>query len=181
MFKNIPVTLLITAGLLIVLIVLAGILPLFGGIRGLGMNLGKFENGRSNFDSNNLPQGFNPPEGFNPGSGSNFEGNPNLTMPAGNINMKLIQLIRGVQVGGGILIAALGILSIVGIMLNKKWGRGWAIVTSVLVFAITIPSLFQRLVGLTIVEILIKIIFIIAIVFLCLLPKSRQATAPVTV
>ena len=96
-----------------------------------------------------------------------------------NMSMKVMQLLRGVQIGGGILVILLGIVSIIGILLSQKWGQIIAIVASVTAFVFTIPSLFQRMLGVTLVENLLKVIVAITIVVLCLLHKSRLTTATV--
>ena len=187
MFKNKPITLLIAAGLMVILILVAGVLPLFSGGRGIGMNPGGRMGNRGSFDPNNLPEGFTPPDGanlpnggapsqgFTQGDGTNFRGNFAGGTGNSTMNMKLLQLIRGFGMGVGILMALLGILSIVGILLSKKWGRVWAIIASFLALTITLPSLFQRMVGLTLIENLTRVTIAIAIVVLCFLPKSRQA------
>jgi hypothetical protein len=180
MFKNKPVTLLIASGLMIVLVVLVGILPLFGRIRGFGMNPGRQFNGQRGQFQRNLPDGATlpnsgiPPQGFTRGDGTSTQGGFTGAMPSGNMGVKIFQLMRGVQIVGGILLGLLGILSIVGMWLNKKWGRVWAVVTSILIFLITIPNLLRGMFGLSMVETLVKVTFAVAIIVLCLLPKSRQ-------
>jgi hypothetical protein len=184
MFKNKPVTLIIASGLMIFMIILAGVLPLFGGNRAFGIN-GARQFNRQGGVPGNLPQGFTPRANgnFNPGGDNqtqgNFQNNGTGNFPAmGTTALRLIQLLRFVQIGGGILIGILGILSIVGMMLVKKWGRTLAIITSVIVLIITISGMFRFAIGLTLIENLVKIALAIAIVVLSLLPKSRQV--PVT-
>lgn len=189
MFKNKPVTLLIASGLMIVLVALSCVLQ-FTGNSGRpdmmggqpGTSMGDFPPGEMPNDGSR-PEGGQPPsdrtmpEGgsFDPGSmpdGSNslpdFQGN--------NTSMKLLQLLRGIQMGAIILISLLGILSVVGILIGKPWGRILAIVAASLLIVASIPTLFQRMFGLMLVETIAKIVLGIAVVVLCLLSKSRQVT-----
>lgn len=192
MFKNKPVTLLIASGLLVVLIVLTLVFQFAGGTTQSGMAGGR-PGGHGNFqpgqmpDGATLPEGFTPPEGglppsgngdFQPGSGtdSNFSG----TRPGfsgDSTLMKLMQLLRGIQIGASVLIALLGILSVVGILVSKAWGRKWAIATAVLSLLALIPSFFQMRFGSNLIVTLVKLALIIAVLVLCFLPQSKQATA----
>jgi hypothetical protein len=146
MFKNKPVTLLIASALMLVVVILAGVLPLFGGNPGMGFNSGRFPNGQGNFDPSRMPEGFTNrdgaplPEGINPGDRPNFQGNSSGAMPTNNTNMKLIQLLRGLQTGMAIIIAVMGLLSVVGILLGKNWGRILAIITAIIVIVLTLTS-----------------------------------------
>jgi hypothetical protein len=184
MFKNKPVTLVIASALMIVLIIAVGVFQFAGINRGFGGGPGgRFQPG--NMPQNgNLPQGgFTGNGGFQQGSGptdgSNSQGFSGRNFSGNGMAMRLMQLVRGVQISASVLVMALGILSVVGMLLLKKWGRVLAIIASVLIFISAIPGLFQRMFGLTMIGTLIKIALAIAIFVLCLLPKSRQ-TAPVT-
>jgi hypothetical protein len=186
MFKNKPVTLLIVSGLLILLIIAAGVFQFAGLNRGMGMNGGRpgnFQPG-NNPGGGNMPQDGNPPSGgngnFQPGmnpsdaSGTGAQGFSRGSFSGNSTTMKLMQLLRGVETGAVILIMLFGALAVTGIMLMKKWGRSWAIVTAVLTLVAALPSLFQRMFGFTMIGTLVKIALAIAIFVLCLLPKSRQ-------
>jgi hypothetical protein len=187
MFKNKPVTLIVASGLLVVLVVLTLIFQLAGGAiyGGPGGNRGNFKPGQMP-NGTTLPEGATRPEGSQPPSGngqdfqppSGTDGNFNGTRPSFNGNsttMKLMQLLRGVQTGAAILIALLGILSVVGIMLSKAWGRKWAIVTGILSLVALIPSFFQMRFGSNLIVSLVKLALAAAVLVLCFLPKSKQA------
>jgi len=94
--------------------------------------------------------------------------------------MKLMQLLRGLQISASVLTMALGVLSVIGMLLSKKWGTTWAIITSVLAALIALPGFFQRMSGFTLIETLAKIALAVAIIVLCLLPKSRHEAVPIT-
>ena len=201
MFKNKPITLLITAGLVLLLITAAGVYPLaFGNLRG----------GRLGFSGNGtLPQfqgnGQQPPEGFTP-SGGNFPrgdfpnnsqsgSNPNGTRqyPQNGINgnfsgtmasrsgvsFKLLQLLQIVLKAGAVIILVLGILAILGIMLGKDWGRKTAIATAILGILFTAAGFFGFVFGISLWVKLAALVFAVAILVLSFLPKSRiKATVP---
>lgn len=190
MFKNKPVTLIVASGLLVVLVVLTLVFQLAGG----AIYGGRFSGARGNFQPGQmpnggaLPDGANPPTGGQPpsGNGQDFQpgsdtgGNFTGTRPSFNTNstsMKLMQLLRGVQTGAAVLIALLGVLSIVGILLSKVWGRKWAIVTGILSLVALIPSFFQMRFGSSIIVTLVKLALAVAVLVLCFLPTSKQATA----
>jgi hypothetical protein len=184
MFKNKPVTLVIASGLLIVLVVLTLVFQLAGG----AVMGGRPSGSQGNLQAGQMPDGTTRPDGGQPpsGSGQDFQppsgtdGNNTGTRPSfsGNsTSMKLMQLLRGVQIGAAILIALLGILSVVGVMLSKVWGRKWAIATAILVLVSLIPSFFQMRFGSSIIITLIKLVLAVAVMVLCFLPKSKQAIA----
>ena len=194
MLKNKPVTLIITAALLIVLIVVSVTFQFLGGSFRPEMNGGGRTGGpQGDFKQGEMPEGFTPPDGEMNGDWTPPDGSQG-SRPGGNSDdgsfqrpggfsgdsttMKLMQLLQGVQVGGVILVVLLGILSIVGIMLGMSWGRNWAIVTAVITLILAIPSFFVRLLGSTWIETSAKVVLALAITVLCLLPKSKQASAP---
>ncbi len=186
MFKNKPVTLIIASGLLVVLVVLTLVFQLAGG----AIYGGRFNGARGNFQPGQMPSGGALPDGANPptGGGQNFQppsgtdGNATGTRPSfsgtrNNTSIRLMQLLRGVQTGAAILIALLGVLSVVGILLSKGWGRKWAIVTGILSLVALIPSFFQMRFGSSIIVTLVKLALAVAVLVLCFLPTSKQATA----
>lgn len=185
MFKNKPITLLIAAGLTILVVALAGIYPLFstnnpggfaGGRPGANMPGGarEFPQGGNFTPGGEPPSGMTPPDGaFQPGSGQQ-RGDFNGTFPAANSTMvKVMQLLRGVQLVGAVLILLLGVFSIVGILLGKGWGRKISIVTAVLAILLTVTSMFSFMFGLGLVIKIVTLVLAIAIMVLCLLSKSR--------
>ncbi len=187
MFKNKPIILLIAAGLMILLVALAGIYPLFS-----TNTLGRFASGRpganmpggareipsdGNFNpGGNLPSGMAPPDGaFQPGSGQMQRDNFNGNVPSANTTMvKVMQLLRGVQLIGAVLIILLGVLSVIGILWDKGWGRKTGIVNAVLAILLTVTSMFSFIFGWALVIKFVSLTIAVAIMFLCLLSKSRD-------
>lgn len=178
----------IASGLLVVLVVLTLVFQFVGtsaqpgmmGGRPGGGQPGQMPNGAALPDGATLPDGGQLPSGggqdFQPPSGT--DGNFTGTRPGFNgssTTMKLMQLLRGVQTGAAILITLLGILSVVGIMLSKVWGRKWAIATGIFVLVSVIPSFFQMRFGSNLILTLVKLALASAILVLCFLPKSKQA------
>lgn len=198
MFKNKPVTLIIASALMIILVVVTGLFQFVLSGNSLGMVGGR----QGNFQPGEMPEGATPPDGatmpeggtppgggerpsggnFQPGAADgNMQGFQGGNFSGDSTSMKLMQLLRGFQIGAAILIMLLGILSVVGMMLNKKWGPTWAIITAILVALAALPNLFQRMMGLTLIETLAKIVLAIAIIVICFLPRSHQAQETVTV
>ena len=192
MFKNKPVTLLITAGLLILLIAAAGVYPLISGnlrFASLGganrpQMQGQVPGGRTLPSGGNLPSNTTPPEGFQPGNGQftqgGRDGNFTGTMPTGSTTiMKLMQLLRIVQTVGAILITIFAVLAILGILLGKNWGRKLAVTSSILAILFTMVGMFGFMMGLSLWIKIAVLAISIAIIVFSLLPKSRQmATVP---
>jgi len=186
MFKDKPITMLIAAGLMILLVALAGIYPLFstntpggfaGGRPGTNMPGGAREIPQDgNFTPDgNPPSGMTPPDGaFQPGSGQMQRGNFNGSVPSANSTMvKVMQLLRGIQLVGAVLISLLGVLSIISILMGKGWARKTAIVTAVLAILLTVTSMFSFMFGFALVIKIITLVLAIAIMVLCLLSKAR--------
>jgi hypothetical protein len=198
MLRNKPVTSLIAAGLIMLLIAIAGVYPLIsrslrlGGPDGLG---GGFSNrGNQDFRTGNLPSGVNRPQGSQPGNGQfndGQSGNFNFPQNGSDRNftgsmptfstktMKVMQLLQIVQTVGGYVVILFGVLSVLGIMLAKNWGRKLAIWTSILAILFTVAGMFGFMMGLSLWIKIAAIVLSIAIVVLSSLPKSRQpATVP---
>lgn len=185
MFNNKPITLIIASGLMVILIVLTGIWPFFG--RSAGFDTARGVPGRipGNIPQGQFIQGAFPPEGgnFQPGTGT--DGGPMVRTFdskdfSGNVmSLKLMQLLRAAQLGGGVLAALLGIASIIGIFLMKKWGRRMAVAAGIVAVLLTLPGFFQPMFGLLILESVLKIVIAVIVVVLCLLPVSRQQPASV--
>lgn len=109
-----------------------------------------------------------------------MEGSFNGTRPSFSGNstiMKLMQLLHGVQIGAAVLIALFGVFAVVGILLSKVWGRKWAIAAAIISLLALIPSFFQMRFGTNLVVTLVKLALAAAILVLCFLPTSKQATA----
>ena len=192
MFKNKPINLLIAAGLMVLLVAIAGIYPFFstntpggfaGGRNGENLPIGSRvipQNGNFTPDGNPL-SGITPPDGaFQQGSGQMQRGNFSGGIPASNTTMgKVMQLLRGVQLVGAGLSVLLGVVSVIGILMGKGWGRKISIVTAVLAIIVTVTSMFSFMFGWALVIKIGTLILAIAIMVLCLLSKSREmATVP---
>ena len=187
MFKNKPVTLLIAAGLLILLIATAGVYPLissnlrFAGPDGANrpQMQGQIPGGRNFPSGGNLPSNTTPPEGFQPGNGQFTQGGPGGnftgTMPAGSTTiMKLMQLLRVVQTVGAVVISIFAVLAILGILLGKNWGRKLAITSAIFAILFTVVGMFGFMMGLSLWIKIAVLVLSIAIMVFSFLPKSRQ-------
>jgi len=185
MFKNKPLTLIIASGLLAVLVVVTLVFQFVGGA-GRGGFGGNRPDGQGNFQPGQMPNGGTLPDGATPptGGGQDFQppsgtdNNNTGTRPSfsgSNTTMKLMQLLRGVEVGAAIVITLLGVLSVVGMMLGKVWGRKWASATSIIALLSLLPSLFQMRFGSSIIITLVKFALAVAVMVLCFLPTSKQA------
>jgi hypothetical protein len=202
MFKNKPVTLLITAGFILLLIAAAGVYPLvFGNMRSGGpgfINSGTRPQmqGYGQFPSDgSMPSGGNPPSGLpstrsgqqdgqtsgnrqftQGGTDGNFSG----TIPTGTgVTLKLMQLLQVIQKAGAIIIIVLGILALLGVFLGKDWGRKLAITTAIFGILFSAAGFFGFVFGLSLWIKIAALIISIAIVVLSSLSKSRiQATVP---
>ena len=206
MFKNKPVTLLITAGLTLLLIAAAGVYPLFfGNIRAGGarsavdgtrpqMQLdGQVPNNGSLPSNGNLPSGmsagrrglqnnqtgsnYNSDGQFPQGStGGNFTG----TMPTGTtVSVKLMLLLQEVLKAGAIIVIALGLLALTGIFLGKDWGRKLSFTPAIVAIILSGAGLFTFAFGLSLWIKIAAIVIAVSIMVFSSLPKSRiMATVP---
>ena len=184
MFKNKPVTLIVASALMILLVALGCVMQFAGSPSRGSMNGQPGGAPQGDFQPGQMPDGATLPDGAELPSGGNFQPPADGERPQGGnyggseSAMKLMQLLRGVQIGAIILISLLGILSVVGMFLNKNWGRTLAIVASILMLVACIPAIFQRMFGLTLIGTLGKAILAIAIIVLCFISKPRQAQTP---
>jgi len=184
MFKNKPLPMLIASGLMTLLVIFTLVFQLTGGLGRVTLLNGR--PGDRQGVIRELPEGFTPPSagdsGFQPGSRTGnqdgFQTFQGQGFPANNTSMRLMMLLRFVQIGASVLIALLGILSIIGMLLTKNWGRVLAIISTIMVLLALIPSFFQRMMGLGVVETLIKFILAVVILVLCFLPRPRPTETP---
>lgn len=199
MFKNKPVTLLIAAGLVLLLIAAAGVYPLISGnLRGVG-RMGNFDVSqlpdnaqrvdRGSFQSGGVPPtGFNGQQGNQTGDGSNsgqftqgeWSGSTSGTMPTGvTTTLKLMQLLQVVQKVGGVIVILFGALAILGVLLGKDWGRKLAITAGITAIVFTVASMFGFSFGISLWVKIAALVLAVAILVLSFLPKSRlTATVP---
>ncbi|HBO33353.1 MAG TPA: hypothetical protein DD636_01195 [Anaerolineaceae bacterium] len=170
----------------ILLVLIAGVYPLSGG-RVLG---GRAYPGIRTGDFTPPAEGsFQPGQGGNlPQGGENWENLPDMSaIPGGGrgnftgdttllnqlqTQMKLLQLLQ-YTVSGAIIL--FGILTAVGVWLNKKWGRVMAVITAIIVLGYTIPTMMRTFVTLNLVEGIVKIVLAVALVVLVfILAKKPQ-------
>lgn len=181
----------LTMILLVLLVLVAGVLTLLGGTRALGIDSGNGgPTGRGQFQGNFPTDGTVPPnnQNFQPGAGSgntlpgmnggSFEGNGNFTFNSTQATqmqtrIKLLLLAR-YGVGGGVLL--FGILAVIGLWFSKKWGKVLTVLTSVIVMAYTIPSMFKIRGGTSLIEGIIKLVLAVAVIVLIFLPQKKVPT-----
>ena len=178
----------------ILLVLIAGVLPLIGGTRALGIQsaLGGNPDGRTGNFTPPADGSFQPGQGGNmPQDGGNWENLPDTSaIPGGGsgnftgdttqlsqlqTQMKLLQLVQYI-VGGVVILFS--VLTAVGVWLNKKWGKVMAAITAVIVLAYSIPTMLQTFGSLNLVEGIAKIVLAIALVVLIFIPgkKPQQET-----
>lgn len=191
MFKSKSILLIITAGLLLLLILVSALWPLLGGDRML-MTAGGLRGGRNadgmtppqgdgNFDPNNMPQ----PQGtFVPGDNANGQGSftPG-DRPQGGFspsNTGLSTLWRILQNILYVVELALGILAIVGIWLKKQWGIVLGIIVASVIFIFTIVGMFRMFTTIAVIENIVKCLLAVAVIVLSLLPRTRRELQAVT-
>ncbi len=205
MFKNKPVTLLIAAGLVLLLIAAAGVYPLISGsLRGVG-RMGNFDrsqmptNGQrpegGNFQqSGTPPANMTAPQGSRSGEsqGNNSTGS-NSQFPQGqwngstsgfstsgsSVSMKLLQLLQVVEKVGGVAVILFGVLAILGILLGKDWGRKLAVTAGIVAILFTVAGMFGFSFGISLWVKIGALVLAVAVLVLSFLPKSRlTATVP---
>lgn len=172
-----PVTLIIAAGLLIVLLLLGAILPLFAGPRSFGRGVrpggeGVFQGGGGQGNSFGNGQG-----GFQDGGQGNSFGNSNSSSPGqfprqGLFN--LFRVFRTVQIVISFILLGIGLIAAYGLWKMKKWGMVWAIILSALSLIVVLPGLFRIFSFVQLAEALMRIAVAIAVIVLVLLPVSRR-------
>ena len=204
MFKNKPVTLLITAGLLILLIATAGIYPLISGsIRSAGPG-GMGGGNRTQMQgvvpgsiiplNGEYPSDMTPPKGFQPGDGQSgstrsgagqfMQGGPDggfsgTMTNSSSVTVKLMQLLQIVRTIGAVIVIILALLAILGIFLTKDWGRKLALSAAILAIVFTFAGIFSLIVGLSLWIKIAALAIAVAIVVFSYLSKSRlKATVP---
>ena len=111
-------------------------------------------------------------------NGGSFEGNGNFTFNSTQATqmqtrIKLLLLAR-YGVGGGVLL--FGILAVIGLWFSKKWGKVLTVLTSVIVMAYTIPSMFNIRGGTSLIEGIIKLVLAVAVIVLIFLPQKKVPT-----
>jgi len=188
LFKDRPVTLVVAAVLLLLLILVYAVLPLTGLERVLlrgGVQRASRGQFQGNFNLDDLPGGQN----FTPGNlpqGQNFDQsnpgtNPDFTGPRQfNANSGLNAVLRILTNVLYWTVTALGFLAIVGLWLKKRWGILLAVFLAVVAFAFTVTSMFRPMLNaFTIATNVSTLLLSVGVVVMSLLPQTRKATVAV--
>jgi hypothetical protein len=183
-----PAVVTIAAILLIVLSLFVaglGIAQQFG-ILGTGFGnqqfvAGQFRN-RSSNSGGGFPQGGFPQGGFPQGSSPNDQNNqgttPNFTPNRQfSIGFAILRFLQPVTLGLDILMLVLAVVAGIGLFRSKRWGAILAIVISVLLILLTIPSMLRIFSAVLLVENLVRILLAVAVIVLLFLPSARKAYA----
>lgn len=135
-------------------------------------------NPQGGFPQGGFPQGGSPQGGFqndpnNPGT------TPNLTFNRqGNTGLaSLLRTLRPITLALDIILLVLAGVAVFGLFKSKRWGKILAIVISVLVILLTIPSMIRIFSTVTLAENLVRILLAVAVIVLLLLPTSRKSYA----
>lgn len=184
----------LTLVILFLLILAAGVLPLVGGTRALGLS--GAPGGRSAQFEGELPDGMsipqegltppgngdfqpgqmndNPPEGMDPG-----QRDGNMQIPQGmgrggqsDTQMKL-RMLSQYALGGVVLL--FGLLGIIGLWFNKPWAKIMIVIAGAAALIPAVISLFSVRESLSIVEAVVKLILSVSAIGLTFLPAGKAA------
>jgi hypothetical protein len=187
-----PVTLIIAAGLVILLVFISAVWPMVSGnrfsdqFRNLNNNP---QPGQVNPESGNLRQGTPPAfpgngdqkrnengTGSTPGAStlnSEMPGQGFLSLP-GNQNLTIAY-----EYILYVVILILGLIAFGGLWLGRRWGNVVSIIVSAFVVVTTLPALFQTETAINFVQLFLKISLAVGTVVLVLLPVSKMETSPI--
>jgi hypothetical protein len=178
-----PTVVTVAAILLLVLTVFVaglGIANQYGLLGGRGFANRQFIAGQ------NRNRTFTPPSGGFPQGGFPQNGLPNAqngqgTTPNFAFNRQnasglasLLRILRPVMIALDLILLGLSIVAAIGLFKSKSWGTILAIVVSVLIILLTIPSMIRIFSTITLAENLIRILMAIAVIVLLLLPAARK-------
>jgi hypothetical protein len=188
-----PAVVTIAAILLIVLALFVaglGVASRFG-LLGAGLGnrqflVGQFRN--RNFNSQGgIPQGGVPqggfPQGGFPQGGTNNDQNSQGTTPNFTPNRQfgggftVLRFLQPLTIGLDILILVLAIVAAIGLFKTKRWGAILAIVISILMILLAIPSMIRIFSAIVLIENLVRILLAVAVIVLLFLPAARKAYA----
>lgn len=176
-----PITLIIAAVLVLVMVLLSAVWPLVGGNQLLGMPTGG--GNRSGGVNGRIPNGTfqgNLPQNGQSQGNSSINGSQTGTRTGGSINQSgLMQLTRILQYGLYAVIIILGLIAFGGLWTWKRWGIVMAIITAAVVLIATIPGMFRFFSIVTLIENILKVLLAIAVIVLVVLPKSKPIQATV--
>jgi hypothetical protein len=184
-----PAVVTIAAILLIVLslfVASLGVANQFG-LLGGGFGNGQFvaRNGQNrNFNSQGgFPQGGFPQGGAPQGGFQNDPNNPGTT-PNRTFNRQsatglasIFRILRPVTIALDIILLVLSVVAAIGLFKSKRWGTILAIVISVLLILLTVPSMIRIFSTVTLAENLVRILLAVAVIVLLLLPSARKSNA----
>jgi hypothetical protein len=183
-----PAVVTIAAILLIVLCLFVaglGIAQQYGllgqGLGGQAFVAGQFRN-RSSNSTGGIPQGGFPQGGFPQGSSPNDQ-NSQVTTPNFTPNRQfgsgfaILRFLQPVTIGLDILMLVLAVVAAIGLFRSKRWGAILAIVISVLLILLTIPSMIRIFSTVLLIENLVRILLAVAVIVLLYLPAARKAYA----
>jgi hypothetical protein len=150
------------------------------GLLGRGFGNRQFiagQNGNRNF----TPPGGFPPNGFpsngfsgdqnNPGTAPNFAFN----RPGASGLAQVFRILRPVMIALDVILLVLSVVAVIGLFKSKRWASILAIVVSVLVILLTIPSMIRIFSTVTLLENLVRILMAVAVIVLLLLPSARMS------
>lgn len=202
-----PVTIIIAAGLLLLLVFISSVWPMVSGqhLSGVSDELNGSTPGQGNPPSGFQPEGTPPAQGEQPkeiqpqgtampdnsggfkdkggvGPATSLRENGSATTaPAdsgrtrGSSPLNNPDQNRFLEYALYAIILMLGLVSFGGLWQWKRWGNITAIITSVFVLVVAIPSLSQIDSTIILVEILLKVVLAAGVIVLVLLPQSRPA------
>jgi magnesium-transporting ATPase (P-type) len=124
---------------------------------------------------------FNPQGGFPQGGFQNDPNNPGTTpnrtfnRPAVTGFARIFQILRPITLALDIILFVLAVVAAIGLFKSKRWGTIMAIVISVLLILLTVPSMIRIFSTVTLAENLVRILLAVAVIVLLLLPSARKS------
>jgi hypothetical protein len=189
-FMKRPVTLLIAAILVALLVLISAVWPMVSGQKLLGGT--RFANepqpAQGNVPTGEPPGGTPPTQ---PGNGNNRQpmNSNSSTGPMNNGASTTNPGKPGAGMNGGLadgsiknrileyvlysVILILGLVAFGGLWISRRWGIVVSIITAALVFVETLPGLFRSISTINLVVSLIKVVLAIGIIILVVLPVSQ--------
>lgn len=187
----------VTMILLVLLVLVAGVLPLIGGLNALGLSTMPDQYGRFQGEmpeGMTFPQSGTPPaegdipsggnESFQPGQGnsnppSDMSGDrpdDGMNMPQGqgrsSQNSSQMKLQRLTQYGAGGAVLLFGLLGIIGLWFDKKWSKIMIVITGAIVIVSASMSIINAMGTVSIVEAVVKLVLAVAVILLSFLRKK---------